>query len=368
MSAESPPPEAAFKHWFNAARYRRIADELSALSPGFNRRKFLALTLEGLEERALMDRLRQTARAYQAALPGAYRDKLDVLRAFAPKVDHAFVAISVGDFVAREGLHDPAHSLEALREITRYGSSEFAVRPFLQCDLHGTLDVMETWAHDSDEHVRRLASEGSRPRLPWGLRLKELVQDPRPTGPILEALKRDPALYVRKSVANHLNDIAKDHPGAVLDRVEGWDRSAPETDWIARHALRTLIKRGEPRALAVMGVAAKTAIEVKAFSVSPRRVALGGKIELRAEVVSTSRRPQTLVVDYVIHYVKASGGTSPKVFKWSVVSLGPGERVVWVKRQQIRDFTTRRHYAGSHRVELQINGARPASDHFVLRR
>lgn len=368
MPAESPPPEAAFKHWFNAARYRDIADELARISSGFNRRKFLALTLDGLEQRGLMDRLRQTARAYQAALSGRYRDKLDVLRAFAPRANHSFVAMSVGDFVAREGLDDFRHSLDALREITRHGSAEFAVRPFLQRDLGGTLGIMEAWAHDADEHVRRLASEGSRPRLPWGLRLQELVRDPGPTGSILEALKCDPALYVRKSVANHLNDIAKHHPGAVLDRVENWDRTIPETAWIARHALRTLIKRGDTRALAILGATAGMSIEVTSFSVSPRRLSLGNPIELRVELHSTSKRPQTLIVDYVIHYVKASGSTSPKVFKWGVLNLGPGERVVWVKRQQIRDFSTRRHHAGRHRVELQINGTRPASDQFFLRR
>lgn len=366
--AESSPPEVAFKHWFNAERYRALADELQSLSAGFNRRTFLELTLTGLEERALMDRLRQTAIAYQAALPGEYRDKLKVLRALAPKITHAFVSISLGDFVAREGLDDPKRSLDALKYFTRFGSSEFAVRPFLQRDLLGTLAVMETWAEDSDEHVRRLASEGSRPRLPWGLRLKELVKDPRPTGRILEMLKQDPALYVRKSVANHLNDVAKDHPEVVLDRVTAWDRSVTDTNWIVRHALRTLVKKGDPRALALLGASAQVSVDVVDFSVIPRRLRLGERLQLNAQLRSTSRREQTLVVDYVIHYVKASGDSSAKVFKWSTVVLPPGGTFDLRKSQEIRDFTTRRHYAGIHRVELQINGRRPASAEFVLRR
>lgn len=366
MPAESPPPGSAFKHWFDEARYRRIAELLEGQSSKFDRRKFLALTIVGLEQRTLMERLRQTALAYEAALPGSFRDKLDVLRAIAPKVDHAFVAISIGDFVAREGLHDAKHSLHALREITRYGSSEFAVRPFLQRDLTGTLAIMEAWAHDGDEHVRRLSSEGSRPRLPWGLRLTELVKDPRPTAPILKALQRDPSLYVRKSVANHLNDITKDHPRMVMDLVESWDRSVPETAWIARHALRTLIKRGDTRALALMGARAGADVTVERFSVKPRRVKLGGRIEFETKIVSKSKRPQTLIVDYVVHYVKASGSAFPKVFKWKVVTLAPGESLVLSKRQQIRDFSTRRHHAGRHVVELQINGIRPARDHFQL--
>jgi len=366
MPAESPPAEAAFKHWFSPERYRRIADTLGGLSRGFDRRRFLDLTLAGLDDRSLMERLRQSAIGYEAALPGSYREKLEVLRAFAPTIDHSFVAISLGDFVAREGLQDPERSLEALRFFTRFGSSEFAVRPFLQSDLSGTLATMERWALDPDEHVRRLASEGSRPRLPWGLRLKELVRDPRPTGPILEMLRDDPALYVRKSVANHLNDIAKDHPDAVIDRVSGWDRSRPGTAWIVRHAVRTLVKKGDVRALGLMGATARTSVDVTRFSVSPKRLKLGEKLEIEAELTSTSRREQTLVVDYVVHYVKASGGTSAKVFKWATVTLAAGKSASLVKRQQVRDFTTRRHFEGKHRVDLQINGQRPASAHFML--
>lgn len=368
MPAETSSPDTAFKNWFNEARYRALADQLQALSKGFDRRQFLHLTLEGLEQRALMDRLRQTAIAYQAALPGSYREKLITLRKLAPQIGHAFLAISLGDFVAREGLDDPAHSLDALKFFTRFGSSEFAVRPFLQRDLSGTLAVMEVWAKDENEHVRRLASEGSRPRLPWGLRLRALVEDPQPTGVILDTLKNDPALYVRKSVANHLNDIAKDHPDAVIERVRSWDRSLPSTAWIVRHGVRTLVKKGDARALALIGASSQVSIDVTDFSVSPRRVRLGEKVLLRAEIVSTRRSSQSLVVDYVVHYVKSSGGTSAKVFKWTQVDLAPGARICLKKSQQIRDFTTRKHYPGAHRIELQINGRRLNSAEFLLRR
>lgn len=313
-----------------------------------------------------MERLRQTALAYDAALPGSFRDKLDVLRTIAPKVDHAFVAISIGDFVARIGLDDARHALDALREITRYGSSEFAVRPFLQRDLTGTLAIMATWARDSDEHVRRLASEGSRPRLPWGLRLTELVKDPRPTAPILEALRNDPSLYVRKSVANHLNDITKDHPEVVMDMLERWDRSVLEAAWIARHALRTLIKRGDVRALGLMGVRVDAKVRAERFVVRPRRVRLGGRIELVAKIVSEAKRRQRLIIDYVVHYVKASGRASAKVFKWKAVTLEPGGTLAISKQQHIRDYSTRRHHAGRHVVELQVNGRRVARDYFQL--
>jgi 3-methyladenine DNA glycosylase AlkC len=370
MPAATAPNEKAFKHWFDATRYEWLARELTILEPRFDRRRFLALTLEGLDERELMDRLRQTAVAIEAALPGTYPQKLDTVVALAPRVAHSFVGIALCDFVARFGLGDFERSLDALRQLTRHGSAEFAVRPFLVQDLKRTLAIMRRWAADEDEHVRRLASEGSRPRLPWGLRLGALVRDPSPTAPILEALKNDPSLYVRKSVANHLNDISKDHPEAVLTRLERWDCTKPGTAWVVRHALRTLVKRGQPRALALLGADAGAAdqVEVTRFSVARSRLVLGETLELEACFRTKGAGGARLVVDYVIHYVKANRATSAKVFKWRLLTAQPGQIVRLKKTQVIRDFTTRRHHPGRHRVELQINGRRLAETQFTLRR
>lgn len=367
MPAKSASGPSAFKHWFNEARYTAIADAVISLAPRFDRKCFLQLTLDGLDERELMDRVRQTAIALGTTLPGSYRDQLAVVLQLAPTMKHGFVGVSLCDFVARFGLKDAGASLDALRTLTRHGSAEFAVRPFIVQDQARTLAVMETWARDPDEHVRRLASEGSRPRLPWGLRLTALVRDPSPVAPILETLKTDPSLYVRKSVANHLNDITKDHPGWVIDRATAWDRSHAGTAWIVRHALRTLVKKGHPPALALLGVGATPQLKIERFVASPRRLVLGEQLTLAATLTSTARKSQTLAVDYLIHYVKSNGGTAVKVFKWKVLTLGAGHTLLLTKRQVVRDFTTRRHHAGRHRVELQINGRRLAETSFLLR-
>ncbi len=365
MPAESAPP-AQLKDWFDEARYRGLARLLRAAAPAFDSKRFLALTLDGLEPRSLMQRLHQTSLAFDQALPGGFWKKTAVLREIAPGVGHAFVSIFLPDYIATFGLNDPAFSLEALRDFTRFGSAEFAVRPFLQRDLAGTLRVMRGWADDPDEHVRRLASEGSRPRLPWGLRLQDLVRDPSPAAPILDALRDDSALYVRKSVANHLNDITKDHPDWVLARLEGWDIGAsPHRGWIAKHACRTLIKRGHPQALALFGFGQKPAVTAE-FTVMPTRLQLGGALTLQARLLSQAKRPQRLAIDYIVHYVR-SGGSSAKVFKWAEHDLPAGGSIDLVKKQTIRDFTTRRHHPGRHRVELQINGHRLAESHFDLR-
>lgn len=365
MPSETAP--GAFKEWFNAARYRALADQLRAIEPRLDHARFLKLTLDSLAGRSLMQRMNQAAIAAEAALPGSYRDKIAVLRALAPGIEHGFVTVFLPDFVGRFGLGDFDTSLDALRYFTRFGSSEFGIRPFIDRDPARALAVMLSWARCGDEHERRLASEGCRPRLPWGKRLPALVRDPAPLRPILDTLKDDPALYVRKSVANNLNDIARDHPDWMLDLLESWDLTASGTAWIARRAARTLIKRGHPRALKLFGIGAAPRIDA-ALVITPRRIQLGAAIQLAVSLRSRSGRRQKLAVDYVVHYVKARGSTSPKVFKWTELDLAPRETAALSKREVVRDFTTRRHHAGTHRVELQVNGRIIAESAFELKR
>ena len=353
------------KDWFDEARYRAIATQLSQIAGGFDRKRFLKLALEGLEDRSLMERVRQTAVSVEGSLPGDFRSKVGVLQKLAPRIEHGFIAIFLCDFVAQYGLDDPEFSLKALREFTCFGSAEFAIRPFLVRDQEKTLAQMLRWTRDKNEHVRRLASEGSRPRLPWGLRLQSLVRDPSPLAPILEALKQDEALYVRKSVANSLNDITKDHPEWVLARLKTWDLKSAPVGWIAKRACRTLIKRGHPETLKLFGFGGQVAVKAS-FELEPARLSLGGVLALKAQITSLARKPQRLSVDYVVHYVKSNGKSSPKVFKWSEVDLAPGATATLLKRQTIRDFTTRTHFAGKHVIGLQINGQELATAAFFL--
>jgi len=359
-------PAPSLKDWFDETRYRTLAGQLASLHPRFDRKRFLRLALDGLEERSLMQRLRRTSEATREALPLGYGESLEVLRELAPKIDHGFVTLVLPDFVSLYGHDDFDASMDALKYFTPFGSSEFAIREFLKRDLDRTLRIMRGWSEDPNEHVRRLASEGCRPRLPWSFRLTELVADPSPALPILENLKADPSLYVRKSVANHLNDIAKDHPDKTLDVLRSWDRAHPHTAWIAKRAMRTLIKEGHAGALTLLGAGEAAKVRIDSFVVAPKRVALGGEVRLSLGLTSTSRKSQRLLVDYVVHYVKQSGGSSEKVFKWKELELGPGETVSLEKRQTIRDFTTRKHYPGKHRVEVQVNGARLAEGMFGL--
>ena len=356
----------ALKEIFNARQFRHIAEEAAAVCPAFDAERFLGLALQGLDELSLMQRLRRTAESLHAALPLDYREAVAVLQLLAPRMQSKFATLALPDFVALYGLDDFDFSMEALRFFTAFGSSEFAVRCFLRKDLHRALATMQVWSLDGDEHVRRLASEGSRPRLPWSFRLEALMRDPSLSAPILNRLLADPSLYVRKSVANHLNDITKDQPDWLLGQVQSWPLDNPRTAWIARHALRTLIKKGDPRALAVVGAAAEPKVLVTDFVVAPHRLTLGEQLNLSFTFTSEIQVPQRLIVDYIVHYVKKSGVAFPKVFKLKEFTLPAGAAVCIARSQTVRDFTTRVHYPGVHGVELVVNGRILASASFYL--
>lgn len=354
MAEETQNP--ALKEIFNRARISHLGEQVAAVWTPFDTSRFVALSTYELDDLSIMQRLRRISESLHAVLPDDFGEAIDILRRAAPRLDHAFAAMTFSEYAAVYGLDDPHVALPALADLTRYGSSEFAIRPFLKADLAGTLAVMTGWAQDENEHVRRLASEGCRPRLPWSFRLEALVADPTPAAAILETLKADPSLYVRKSVANHLNDIAKDHPDWVLDRVSAWDLENAHTAWIVRHALRTLVKAGDRRALAILGAGEPAKAEVRDLAVTPQAVRLGQSIALSFLLASTAERPQKLVVDYAIHYVKKGGKASRKVFKLKTLTLAARGVERLGRRQEIRDFSTRVHYPGRHEVEVLVNG------------
>lgn len=361
-----PAPAPALKEILNRERFVHIAAQAEAVAPGFDRKRFLELATADLDSLSIMQRLRQGAAALQEALALPFGKAADVLDAMAPRIGHNFASIMLPEYVALYGENHFDRSMRSLAYLTRFGTSEFAIRHFLQRDLERTLTVMRRWADDGNEHVRRLASEGSRPRLPWSFQLRDLIADPSPALPILEMLKADDSLYVRKSVANHLNDIGKDHPEVLLDIISGWDREDRRTGWIVRHALRTLVKKGDARALALVGASGAAKVSVEAFAATPAKLKLGDRLSISARLASTGREAQRLVVDYAIHYVKKNGATSRKVFKLKEIDLPPAGVEALSISQTIRDFTTRKHNAGHHRVELIVNGAVLAEGGFEL--
>ncbi len=225
---------------------------------------------------------------------------------------------------------------------------------------------MQGWTQDPSAHVRRLVSEGSRPRLPWGLQLRSLIEDPSPTLPLLRALQDDSSAYVRRSVANHLNDIAKDHPALLRAWLnDHLPAASPERRALLQHACRVLVKQGDAAVLQAWGLG-RPLRGSATLSLTPTRLRVGQELRLDVSLQSTSARAQTLLIDYVVHHVKANGSRSPKVFKGWKLSLAAHQRLELSKRHSLREITTRRYHAGAHSVVLQINGVEQARADFDL--
>jgi 3-methyladenine DNA glycosylase AlkC len=344
---------------------RTIARMVKAVHPGFAEAAFVRETLRGYEALDLMARARQIARSLRGHLPNAFGEAAEILIAslgarpasssgngMAP-----FLFLPHGFLVAEFGLEDFEASMRAQYEITKRFTAEFSIRPFLERHPRATLARLRLWAKDPDEHVRRLVSEGTRPRLPWAPRLRAFQEDPRPVLELLELLKDDPSLYVRRSVANNLNDIGKDHPEVLVATAKRWMRGAsPEQGWVVRHALRSAVKRGDASALAVLGFAGGGKVVVSHASIAPKRVRPGASVEIAFDVTNTHARAQRVLVDFRVHFVKARGSASPKVFKLRSVSLAPGETVRLAKKVSLAQMTTRKHYAGRHEVDAIVNG------------
>lgn len=358
------------KNMLNEAFFDSLIGAMQAAYPAFDRAAFLGFIHDDRwETRELKERIRHTTLGLGGQLPADYRAALDVLRRSAPHMrEIGFATMVLSDFVEVYGLDDYEASIPALEEFTQIMSAEFAVRPFIVRYPERMLAQMLAWTGHPSHHVRRLASEGCRPRLPWGIALPALKADPSPILPILDALKLDEAEWVRRSVANNLNDIAKDNPGVVIAVLRRWnaDHPGPEIDWITRQALRTLVKQGHPDALALVGVAASAAVEVHDLCVAPDPVPMGGEVTFTFEVVSTGAEPQDLVIDYIVHHMRANGEQTPKVFKLARRSLAPGERLTLTRRHSFKPVTTRRYYPGAHAIEIQVNGARLARRDFSL--
>ncbi|ASI36934.1 MULTISPECIES: DNA alkylation repair protein [unclassified Exiguobacterium] len=299
------------------------------------------------EELAFKQRVRRISTSLGSYVPREFDGAATTLERLAPEFT-GLAGIVFPDYIELYG-DDWDRSLLALERLTPYSTAEFAVRRFLLSDQDRYLQQALLWSTSDDEHVRRLASEGTRPRLPWGQAIPALIADPRPVLPLLDRLLTDDSLYVRKSVANHLNDITKTHPELVIERLDQLGNN-PQTDWVLRHASRTLLKQGHPDVLKAFGLVTRGTVTVDDLTVTPS-LPIGGELSFTFSLATTE--PQVLRIEYAIDYFKKRK-TSRKVFRISERLVR--ERETFTKRQSFRNLTTRVHYPGTHRVTILING------------
>ena len=346
------------KNLFSPQYVSDLADAIHKQYPTFEKESFVAQVLDqSWKARELKERMRHISTTLHEFLPDNYRMALNILQQTAPQLtQYGFASMVFSDFVEVYGLDDYDVSIPALEQFTQQISAEFAVRPFIIKYQDRMMAQMLAWAKTENEHLRRLASEGCRPRLPWGIALPAFKADPSPILPILELLKQDESETVRRSVANNLNDIAKDNPDVVIDVLQRWQ--AINTDEIRRltsHALRTLLKAGNPDALELLGYPSP-AIAVNNLVVAPETVPSGGSVTFSFDLESTAAEPQDLMIDYVVYLMRANGKQTPKVFKLSKRTIQPGEIIHIERAISFKPVTTRKYYPGEHAVEPKING------------
>lgn len=368
----------SFKQQYNHQSISALGKTITANYPDFPLETFVLEASHKLESLEFKARSQQITQALVSHLPHDFADAIATLMAslapdfaalgldaaqagwttqdFAPKGISGWMIMPCADFVAHRGLTEEYFelSMTALEVMTSRFSAEFAIRPFLRAFPKRTLVQCLHWTKHPNQHVRRLASEGTRPVLPWGIKLPELGADPKLSLPILDALKDDPSDYVRKSVANHLNDHSKLHPDWVCDTATSWWQLDKTRQRLLKHGCRTLLKQGHIQTLALFGFEGVQA-NVQ-LSLSKKTIIMGESLDINLSIQSRSTEPQLMMIDYIVWHQKANGTKNPKVFKWKEIVLTAGQTVEIVKTHTIKPITTRTYYAGEHSIEVQING------------
>lgn len=351
---------------------RRIEIALLKVYPTFDAVNFLSDANKGLDDLELKNRVRHIIEVLNKYLPNDFEETAKILNQLPSVWDKKvqkneleatfkYAAWPIIDYVSVHGLHKPNTSLKVLKNLTCLFSAEFAIRQFIVKHPIITFKVMQDWISDKDEHVRRLVSEGLRPRLPWGLQLKKFIENPRPILPFLEALRLDTSLYVRRSVANNLNDITKDHPLIAIELCESWkseeklNQSQKENmNWLIRHAMRSLIKSGNPGVFPLLGYTGKPKVKIEKLKILDEAIKIGG--DLTFSFLLTSEKQQSCVVDYVIYFMGSKGEKRKKVFKLKNIELTKNQILILEKKHSFKLISTRKYYTGKHLLAIQVNG------------
>ncbi|CZR76474.1 DNA alkylation repair enzyme [Clostridioides difficile] len=342
------------KNMYNRESLYEVAVAIQSVYNSFKVDEFIKSTMdETWNNLELKARCRKISMSLGMYLPEDYKEALSILE---KSVTGFYFAFFFPDFVEVYGQDDINWdlSISALERNTEYWSSEFAVRAFIIKDEERMMAQMRKWSKHKSEHVRRLASEGCRPQLPWGQAISKFKKDPTPVLPILEQLKTDTSTYVQKSVANNLNDISKTHPDLVISIAKDWYGKNKSTNWIVKHGCRTLLKKGNHDVLALFGYDDTTSINLQDFTLETTSISIGEDLTFSFNILAKKATKTRL--EYGIDYIKSNGKRNRKIFKISEVSLKENEKKSYMKKHSFADVSVRKHYPGIHSIAIIING------------
>ena len=352
-----------FKNLYSVEFYASFSQEIKTFLPEFNEVLFTKSIFDSdWQIKELKDRMRHTTKVLHEFMPKDFAETASLLSNFSIHLrnsgfrKYGLQYMFIPDYIETYGIEHFEASTKAFEIVTQFTSCEFAVRPFLVKHQTEMVEKMLSWTKHESEHVRRLASEGSRPRLPWAMALPEFKKDPNPILPILENLKQDSSEYVRRSVANNLNDIIKDHPDVVLGIMKKWKGLGKETDYILKHGCRTLLKSGHVEALAHFGLVANEAILVSDFQILTPNVKVRESLTFSFSIQNQSEKTLKIRLEYGLYYRKANGALSRKVFKISEKEYLAAEKTKIIRNQSFRIITTKVFYEGEHALSLIVNG------------
>jgi 3-methyladenine DNA glycosylase AlkC len=362
------------KDLYSPAFYKNLTNAMAVIMPSFNKQRFTSqIFTDDFNDKELKARMRHTTRVLHAFMPSDFKKSVNIIEKLISQLkisgipEYGLAYIFLPDYVEVYGIDDFETSVKAIEGITQFVSCEFAVRPFLIKYGHKMMDQMKFWSKHENDKVRRLATEGSRPRLPWAMAIPLLKEDPSFLLPILENLKNDPSEWVRRSVANNLNDIAKDHPQLVIRLARKWKGISKETDAIIKHGSRGLLKQGHVQILNHYGLQSIN-IQVSSFKIETPTVKIGDHLVFSFILSNLDKKKQTVRLEYGLYYQKASGLLTRKVFKISEKIYGPKREVAIQRRQSFKKITTRLFYPGKHQLSIIVNGEEKSVKSFMLKK
>ncbi|MCP4326386.1 MAG: DNA alkylation repair protein [Psychromonas sp.] len=342
-----------------------VASHFQKAYSGFEKDQFITTIFDAQwQSRELKSRLTFIAQTLHQFLPKDFKQSSAILTKVAPHFG-GYEAMFFPAFIELYGLDDYKTSIECLAFLTRYSSSEFAVRPFIIKFPDQMMAQMVVWANSDNFHIRRLASEGCRSRLPWACSLPKFKKDPTAIIAILEILKDDDEDYVYRSVANNLNDISKDNPELVVKIAQMWMQGNPSKNrvWLVKHGCRSLLKSAHPEVLSLFGFSSPEHIKVEDFELD-KQVKMGENLNF-SFILNANRVLGKCRLEFVIAFMKKNGKQADKIFKISESDIKVSNKKI-TKKFSFKAISTRKYYAGAHQLTILVNGVRLASKPFEL--
>lgn len=351
------------KNIYNKSFFDTFIGSIEEINPDFKTKSFRKVIHDNeWEDRELKQRMRHISVVLHSHLSGEYPKDLQFLLNLIPTLEKNGVNpdnleyIFLPDFIELYGLEHYEISIQAIEKVTQFVSCEFGIRPFILKYPKRLMKQMYIWSNHHHASVRRLSSEGCRPRLPWAMALPFLKKEASPILPILENLKADSSEYVRRSVANNLNDISKDNPEFVIKIAKKWNGKSENTDRLVKHASRTLLKQGNPELMHLFGFRGIEDLEIKNFTVLTPEINIGNSFEFSFSLINKSSTDMKVRLEYGLYYQKANGSLSKKVFKISEKEYAANSETSIIRKQHFKPISTRKYHLGLHQIALVLNG------------